>query len=755
MDLIKLYDGIINDGINFTTKQIKEWGYSSRDIKKLIDEEIIRRVKIGHYEFLDVNKLYIYGKRLLYNDKDMARKGFVRCLEIDSKHGGATFNLFFNAILNKQYDKAVSFLGVLLETNNMCYQRDFNCYLYLLNFICDLPDEYKQFVNSMQIEDLFVNDGDKRYSNIEGMNEIRKAIYNGKFAYAALNLQVYFKSSKKKQSTDILIRKLLYDVQNSLISTLKDLWEHGEYDKFITLLKTKQERFSLSKLEYIYLYLVKSYVDMITYREVLPKLEVKDNTIFSYIMANEFSKALEEKNDDLLLIDMLNSICSLENTLQNEKLQSEKKNREENKDLLALLFNALLANDMPYSEKVLEEYLKNIQKEEYKLIVLNHIKLCVLDGDLTFTKPISLLVQLKNDTFKIDLDYYNELLQDYIKEGNLSAAKLVLEIVITLREKEKINVEREVKIEVETKGNSLENVALISEEISTDGNKIGEQVSDYLQINYQVLVQNKDLVLLVPMTLEEREEIIKQIRTLANVKFFTIGDKEPRRIVLHYIPEEFRYIDAKAIMQNLKRKYNRRKYREVVEDCKKLLTLKFVSAYTCFRMGMAYGHLGEYQRAIDYLIIAQEESKKDKKMKTPYDFTKVIKQFDELADKKNEAVKPYVDVKLDEFNLSAVDTDFEAIKGAVLVNGHDARSICYYLGYNDNQMARVLLLLARECFMNGSVDKGESYIKLFEKMPGKSKENIELAEEVKRNKKLYINGGATLVRFRSNINEDS
>lgn len=49
----------------------------------------------------------------------------------------------------------------------MCYQRDFNCYLYLLNFICDLPDEYKQFVNSMQIEDLFVNDGDKRYSNIE------------------------------------------------------------------------------------------------------------------------------------------------------------------------------------------------------------------------------------------------------------------------------------------------------------------------------------------------------------------------------------------------------------------------------------------------------------------------------------------------------------------------------------------------------------------------------------------------------------
>ena len=251
--------------------------------------------------------------------------------------------------------------------------------------------------------------------------------------------------------------------------------------------------------------------------------------------------------------------------------------------------------------------------------------------------------------------------------------------------------------------------------------------------------------------MEEREEIIKQIRTLANVKFFTIGDKEPRRIVLHYIPEEFRYIDAKAIMQNLKRKYNRRKYREVVEDCKKLLTLKFVSAYTCFRMGMAYGHLGEYQRAIDYLIIAQEESKKDKKMKTPYDFTKVIKQFDELADKKNEAVKPYVDVKLDEFSLRIVDMDFEIIKEAVLIAGYDAKSISYQLGYDDNQIGKVFLLLAQECFMNGNVRSGERYIKDFEKMPAKSEENKALAEKIKRNKKLYINGGATLVRFRGNI----
>lgn len=744
----KLYEKVIHDGENLTTKELNDLGYNAKSINDLIKDGFIKRIKRGHYIFLNVNGLHLHGKYLLHQDRELAYKCFRRCLEIDPQHGGAIYSLFFDAIFNRRYDEAISYLKVLRESGNVNYQKDYNCYLFLLNFICDLPEEYKSIVDSMEVNDLLVNEFDKRYSDIAIMNEIRKSIFNTKFAYASINIQEFINGDKKKQSTDILIRKLLYEAHNNLIATLKELWGKGKYDEFIELLEIKQDKYALSRLEYSYLYLAKSYVSMFTSRSNKPKKEVEGNTIFSYIMANEFDKTFEKmsnnkgRNDELLLI-LLTDICKLENNLRDEE-----KTVEKNTDLLTDLFNSLLVNDMPLVEEVLKKYLKSIRHEDYFTVVMNHIKLCVLDGDLTFTKPMSILVQLKKDIFNVDLDYYKSLMQEYIDESNLDAAKLVLEIIIHLNKNSKVDVERkittnEVKVKVEDKKTT--------DDLPNKNNNI--KISSYLQMKYQELLRDKGLVLFSPMNLQEREKLIKEICTLPDVTFFIIGDVEPKRVVLHYTPELDRYIDAKELMRNLRNKYSKRKYKEVVDDCKELLCLRKVRSYTCFRIGMAYRHLGEYQKAIDYLIIAQELSKKDQKK--PYDFSEKIKMLYDEAEKIDESIKLYVDVKLDEFNLSAVDTDFEAIKDAVLVNGHDARSICYYLGYNDNQMARVLLLLSRECFMNGSVDKGESYIKLFEKMPGKSKENIELAEEVKRNKKLYINGGATLVRFRSNINEDS
>ena len=122
---------------------------------------------------------------------------------------------------------------------------------------------------------------------------------------------------------------------------------------------------------------------MFTSRSNKPKKEVEGNTIFSYIMANEFDKTFEKmsnnkgRNDELLLI-LLTDICKLENNLRDEE-----KTVEKNTDLLTDLFNSLLVNDMPLVEEVLKKYLKSIRHEDYFTVVMNHIKLCVLDGDLT------------------------------------------------------------------------------------------------------------------------------------------------------------------------------------------------------------------------------------------------------------------------------------------------------------------------------------------------------------------------------------
>ena len=92
------------------------------------------------------------------------------------------------------------------------------------------------------------------------------------------------------------------------------------------------------------------------------------------------------------------------------------------------------------------------------------------------------------------------------------------------------------------------------------------------------------------------------------------------------------------------------------------------------------------------------------------------------------------------------------IKEAVLIDGMDAKSICQHFGYDKDQIGRVLILLARECYMIKNMERGDNYIKEFERMAGKSRSNIDLMEEVKRNKKIYANQGNSLVRMKSGQN---
>ena len=59
-----LYDKVI-DGDELTTKKLNELGFNSKDIKDLIEQGILERVKRGYYSFKAVNNLFYYGKNNL------------------------------------------------------------------------------------------------------------------------------------------------------------------------------------------------------------------------------------------------------------------------------------------------------------------------------------------------------------------------------------------------------------------------------------------------------------------------------------------------------------------------------------------------------------------------------------------------------------------------------------------------------------------------------------------------------------------
>lgn len=716
-----LYEKVIDKGINFTTHDLNMWGYNAKAIKELIELGMIKRIKRGYYEFINVKDLYKYGVDFWHDDKELAKNCFRRCLEIDAKHQLAAYNLFFSEVYAGNYENAVQFLDILIEENNQKYQKDYNCYLYLLSFLIDLPEKYQQLVDNMEVQDLLVDADDRRYNDKEKMNEIRGAIFNGKWSYASKNLYIM----KTGLSVDFVLGRLLHDVQNKMIDTLKYLWEQGEYRDFIGLLELKQDRYSLNRLEFIYLYLARTYVNILETRVISSKKKIEDGTIFDYINANDFAKALEiDKKQKInpLLNMLLTDICNLIKTIQ----ESEKKEVAK-PDLVTILLNALLSGNMPLVNEVLQRYLQDIHKEEYFEFILNHIRLCQLENDLSFIEPMHILAKLKNDTFSVDLEYYNELLQYYVKKNNWEAGKLVAEMLGFLMKKS---------------GDFKERVG--------DTENKGEELDFYLQVKYNELMRDKGLVLLDPMDAQERLKVIEQVKNLPDIMWFTIGDVEPKRLVLHYVPELREYVDLKTLLKNLRYKYNKKKYREVIADCLLILQFKKVKSYPCFRIGVAYGHIGEYQKANDYLLIAQELSKKDQTR--AYDFSHLYSIFHDFSYQGRNAIKTYVNVELQEFEEQDVDKEFMTIKEAVLIDGMDAKSICQHFGYDRDQIGRVLILLAKECYMIKNMERGDNYIKEFERMAGKSRSNIDLMEEVKRNKKIYANQGNSLVRTKSEQN---
>lgn len=52
-----LYEKVIDKGINFTTHDLNMWGYNAKAIKELIELGMIKRIKRGCYEFINVKDL--------------------------------------------------------------------------------------------------------------------------------------------------------------------------------------------------------------------------------------------------------------------------------------------------------------------------------------------------------------------------------------------------------------------------------------------------------------------------------------------------------------------------------------------------------------------------------------------------------------------------------------------------------------------------------------------------------------------------
>ena len=142
-----------------TTKEIKELGFTQHEIAKLVEEGILIRVQRGFYNFGNVDSLYLYGKSLIDSKKrEEGLEVFKRCYALDSTNVNVALQLMLNNVKNKEYDEILKYYDVLYNSDNTNIR--YLYYLYLISFIIELPEHYKDIVKDLKPQDLMVEEID-------------------------------------------------------------------------------------------------------------------------------------------------------------------------------------------------------------------------------------------------------------------------------------------------------------------------------------------------------------------------------------------------------------------------------------------------------------------------------------------------------------------------------------------------------------------------------------------------------------------
>lgn len=496
--LYKMCEFII-EGHELTTKELNNYGFTSKDLSKFIEQGVLNRTKRGLYSFVAFEALYDYGKKMKADkDHDKATKCFEKCYEIDPKHRSTNIRLFLTSIFNKDYDTAMKHLKELENTDNTNYKTDCMFYLYLLSFITDIPEEDKDSVRYLSLEYIKMNPEDKRYSNISLQNEIRQLALQCKFLYALRVLRQSRSEREKGNCNDIITETLLCQVCSREILTRNEIIEfinNKDYLQIISTLENQQERHRLNLNDRLTLELASQIVKMEETKQI-PKTKIYQTESMSkaifghnYLLASRLSKKYnrekhinEETNPiDLLLFDINKLIyeisvskseplneCSSINTDEDEQDEIQTSNTNDTiNDAIKELKDYLIELDLDNAFISLKSYLNIIGKDEYELLFINLIRLSLRMDDLTFNIPIKELESITRDDFTFDVSSYIEFFNDAISQNNLDDAVVYLDIVKSARYINNVDVSlEELNQVIETSEQTLLNGQESIEEIT-------------------------------------------------------------------------------------------------------------------------------------------------------------------------------------------------------------------------------------------------------------------------------------------------
>ncbi len=745
-----------------------------------------------------VDDLYHYGQKLIdMGECDKAIECFKKCYELEPKHPEVCFRLFLDCIQNRDYSKALEYLGDIYDINNQHYIADYNYYLYLLSMITELPAEQRQYARSLKLIDIKADLND--YNNTSAPNKIRLSSTKQRFVIALRQHNAMIKQKSELSVQDIIISTLLKQAvkeQKRWKQEINKLVKEKQYEEVIKYLETLKEKRHLALADEYTLILTKELLNIIR-TGIIPEKQISSSDkIFDAINGKNYEVALSislrylRKNNiefnsnsmHILLMEIQNLINEKKQSLSSvikEQAQDAEQQVVAKSSVISLpspnpltdILGCLMNNDLDNALIVLRNYLNSIGKTQYEFLILDLIKISQIEGDHAFIKPMVALTCVAMDNHQLNISGYIQEFYDAIAQRKFNIAKIYLDIlskssilgcpfnltqtleqllhhVETMPNYEQ-NGEILNRIEQATPNadnNSVSTVSKITSYSSTIKQSPIQPTEqsknnnyDYQEFINQKLdkVREKGIVLLKPMKPEKRQAIHNIVKNIPDVESFSIGSDRSRRIVLKYSPITYEYINIRETLRLGNKAYKNGDYNACISAYRKLLEARNPEVSVYAKLGLAYMQKFDKKTAINYLTVATELNKGED---LRCDFTERIAVLKGLMP--DEDRKIYVKMTVAAFERDIYDCyGIEHVEqvARLFSSGMTIDDACSTVGLDDNQKTIVTLIFARECYAQGNYDLGDQFLKKVERTPNKSRFTKSLFSEITKNKAFYKN----------------
>lgn len=438
-----------------TTKEIKELGFTQNEIAKLVEDGTIQRLQRGIYNFGDVNKLYIYGKELVDSKRrEEGFKVFERCFLLDCSNVDVALQLMVNSVRNKEYEEALKYYDVLYESDNT--NRKYLYYLYLLGFVVELPEHYRNVVKSLTPDMIMVEETDN-YTRM--LNNTIGLVFNGKLTYAYSKRFGWHKDKSMSVDDYVEVTMLKASVSCSVESkkAIEDSILEERYDDALALMEKESNIRELPIYNRYVNYLLNDIIRMINFKEVHDVIVNDKNTINMFVALDnyDYESALKlnvahcnsnnmDVNKSMMYI-LLTRIIKLRKEILNivdEEVKKEEPVAEVIEENVEIVVEEVVDKPVSYSQVVadilsnneaayavsLSKYFNQLGVPYYYTLITSLIEIGKIKGT-GINKILVLLTQISNNSYVFNEEEYITLFYESVIRREYEVATLYLFIL--------------------------------------------------------------------------------------------------------------------------------------------------------------------------------------------------------------------------------------------------------------------------------------------------------------------------------------